>query len=458
MRVNEHPGTRPLPPSRRAQGFLLAAGLALLFLAPAAPAGADAPPERNSRYLFIVDTSFSMDRIKSPTQQAMFDLLDGGMAGWMRDGDTYGLWTFGSHVNTDFPMQTWEAKRKKALAALAWDHIRKQRFEKQGPFAPVLADMAAVVRSAQDVTVIILTDGDEPLKGTRFDTEINAAMKKAEPKLHAAKRPVIIALVARAGQLVWWGVNSTEQFVPLPKPVSSIQPTDLASQPVTNAVARATAPTNSLPATQKPTIGGATPSSPPPLARHDGDTPTSTNRPVVPAAKPTKPPRESIIITRESIGVKPAPPPTEPALALAEAKPTETTNLPPSIASTNPTPVAMATNLPSARLSASALAEPAHPLPALPATNLAAAQSSKPVENEPAPADKPGEVPRTPWKWFLFGAAVCAVPALTAFVWWRRRENIPEPSLITRSMARNGMLSSPGFSRQDRPSAKSQQD
>lgn len=178
----------------------------------------EAARERNSRYLFIVDTTFSMDRLKAQLQATLFDLINGGVEGWMHPGDTIGFWTFADRVNEEFPMQVWEETRKEALGKRLAAEVARQRFDKQGHFGPVLADMMEVIRSAEDVTVLIFTDGEEPLKGTKHDATINAVMKQIAPEMRAGKKPIVISLVARGGQFVNWGVNSPELRVPLPQP------------------------------------------------------------------------------------------------------------------------------------------------------------------------------------------------------------------------------------------------
>ena len=68
------------------------------------------------RFLFVVNTSSSMRRIEPATRQAVFDMVFTGLNGYMRSGDTFGLWTFNEETQAgDFPMQVWDADRKSVV-------------------------------------------------------------------------------------------------------------------------------------------------------------------------------------------------------------------------------------------------------------------------------------------------------------------------------------------------------
>src|SRR5262245_52374757 len=61
-----------------------------------------------NRYLFIVDTSFSMHDRAQKVQTIVGNLLMSGMNGEMHRGDSVGLWTFNDRVYTGrLPLQRW---------------------------------------------------------------------------------------------------------------------------------------------------------------------------------------------------------------------------------------------------------------------------------------------------------------------------------------------------------------
>ena len=105
-------------------------GLLLLWLGWAANVQdtlASPAAARGNRYLFVVDTTSSMTRLGTPLQKMLSDLIAGGLEGWMRTGDTYGLWMVSDRLLTDYPMQVWDESRKEIQAANAVEHLKKQR-------------------------------------------------------------------------------------------------------------------------------------------------------------------------------------------------------------------------------------------------------------------------------------------------------------------------------------------
>src|SRR5208337_359510 len=84
--------------------------------APPAPPAAATPPA--NRYLFIVDTCDTGQSRFNATLQAVRDLLNSGICGQAREGDTLGLWTFNESASTShFTLQRWSAGQQRALIA-----------------------------------------------------------------------------------------------------------------------------------------------------------------------------------------------------------------------------------------------------------------------------------------------------------------------------------------------------
>ena len=166
----------------------------------------------SSRYLFLIDTSFSMTRIDTPMRQAVGEIVRAGLGGRMQTGATFGLWTFNEQTHTDFPLQTWDGDglHKDVLAVLVETHLKSARFEKTARFDRIWPEVAVVLESAGDVTVFLFSDGDAPLQGTPFDAEINTVWEK----------------------ITGWLVNSpTERFalpeIPAPKIAAVVPPPEV---------------------------------------------------------------------------------------------------------------------------------------------------------------------------------------------------------------------------------------
>src|SRR5687767_13157288 len=157
-------------------------------------------PDGN-RFLFILETSAAMNKLEHGGRQAIFDLIYSGMDGRMRNGDTYGIWTFNELPYVGFyPMQIWDARKNLEQATAAGRFLKTRKYEKNGNLTNLLQQVQTVVRMVKDLNVVIVTDANTLSSGTPFDPEINAQYLAHAPQVRETKRPLITTLTARAGQ------------------------------------------------------------------------------------------------------------------------------------------------------------------------------------------------------------------------------------------------------------------
>src|SRR5215207_9508121 len=122
-----------------------------------------APPKRSNRYLIIVETSRSMEKRAEGTMKVVNDLLESGMGGKLQKGDTLGLWTFNEHLYAGrFPLQLWTPETHKNVAQKLWNYLKEQPYEKAASLEPVLAGMHAIINNSEVITVILISDGEQP--------------------------------------------------------------------------------------------------------------------------------------------------------------------------------------------------------------------------------------------------------------------------------------------------------
>ncbi len=170
-----------------------------------------------NRFLFVVETSSLMNRSANAAQETIRNLVTSGARGRMRSGDTFGLWTFNDRLNPEFPMQQWTPDEGKKLAEAAVDYLNRQRYEKKGRLqTTVLPPLFSVINSSRAVTVILISSGTEPIRGTPFDKEINSLYSIYERELRDAKIPFVTSLVGRNGKVVAFAVNSTLGPIEIP--------------------------------------------------------------------------------------------------------------------------------------------------------------------------------------------------------------------------------------------------
>src|SRR6185503_610933 len=86
---------------------------------PAAPDG--------ERFLFVLDTSSGMEGLQGASETTLYELITTGVGGYMRAGDTYGIWNFNKETYAgNLPMQVWDPKRARQLATIAAAAVNNQ--------------------------------------------------------------------------------------------------------------------------------------------------------------------------------------------------------------------------------------------------------------------------------------------------------------------------------------------
>src|SRR5205823_8758446 len=128
----------------------------------------------SSRYLFIVETSRTMQPRAAGAQRAVRDLLVSGMRGQLRRGDTLGVWTFNEALYTGkFPLQKWSPEAKDEIASNIANFLGSQKYEKKADLKQVVPAFDKLVQGSDYITIILVTDGDEKVTGTPYNGQIN---------------------------------------------------------------------------------------------------------------------------------------------------------------------------------------------------------------------------------------------------------------------------------------------
>jgi hypothetical protein len=175
------------------------------------------PAADGQRFLFLVDTSSSMEHLQAEVEASVYELIRSGIGGYMRAGDTYGMWTFNKQTYPGrFAMQVWDPKKVSPLGTIAAAFLSDQTYEKASNLKQAIASLAPVVRSVSNFNVVIISDGSSPMRGTPFDEAINADYRKKNKERKELKRPFVTTLIVRDGWFVNNSVRIAGQSIPLP--------------------------------------------------------------------------------------------------------------------------------------------------------------------------------------------------------------------------------------------------
>jgi hypothetical protein len=448
----------------RLRSLLLISLFAFCILHFAFSAPAQLPPQTENRFLFIINTSAAMRPMTGGIGDAVLGLLQSQMQGQMRDGDSFGIWTYDARLHTDFPMQIWAKDKQGAILQVVTNWLADRRYQNKPHLEKVLPAARQIAAMSRVVTLIFIYDGSERMRDVVFDNDINALQKETGRRMLADHIPFVTVLAARGGKFFDYRVR-TPASVSLPLTAQFFPPRTnaVAAVVVTNLPPPVVAATNAPPpvvAAKPPeprhldiVLKPSTPpvTNPPPAAV---SVPVAQNAPetlpptVPPAPTPVQPVTAPSAVSNNTLPVVAAPPltqhmpPPTPSpinVAVAAPPPAEfprqsntapslnlNPNLNPPIVSAPPSPVH-----PDAQQGLATPAPPDRTVPPVTNPSTALARSSPPLA-APAAVAMPSASDHIA---LLLIAISLVIIALVLVIFLIRRSRTP-PSLISQSMNR----------------------
>ena len=199
----------------RHSSFVVLLGLLYLLL-PARSFG-----QSSNRWLFVFNTSSAMrDRVRG-VEAVTQDLLTTAMHGNLRNGDTIGIWTYNTELHADeAPLQTWYPDAARSIAQNTLEFLSHHPYEKSASFDDVLANMLRVVNMSDVITVILISDGADPIKGTPFDAQLNRFYKENYRPQKKERMPVITVFRGEKGRMT----TNTMNLAPWPVDIPTVPP------------------------------------------------------------------------------------------------------------------------------------------------------------------------------------------------------------------------------------------
>ena len=292
----------------RLRSLLLMLLFAFCILHSAFPCPAQVPPQTENRFLFIINTSAAMRPMTNGIRDAVLGLLQSRMQDQMRDGDSFGIWTYDAQLHTDFPMQIWAKDKQAAILQFVTNWLANQRYQSKPHLEKVLPKARQIAAKSRVVTLIFIYDGSEPMRDVVFDNDINALQKETGQRMLADHIPFVTVLVARDGKFFDYRVRTPASVsLPLTAQFFPARTNAVAAIVVTNPPPPVVAVTNAPP----PVVAAK-----PPEARHPEivlkpSTPPVTNPPPAAVSVPVA---QNTAETPRPI-IPPAPTPVQPAPA-----------------------------------------------------------------------------------------------------------------------------------------------
>lgn len=410
-----------------------------------------APERQGGRFLFLIETSSAMDSNRTALRNSLHSIIESGLNGQMRYGDTIGLWTYNDALNPAFPMVVWHRDQVQDITSAVDFWMAKQKFVHRGDFLKVAPLLQNVIKSSQKLTIIWISTGNDKITGTPFDKAIDELHHEFRDDFRKQHIPFVTLLVVRKGVVVDFTVNPGDSKIRLPEVVQK-ESAETQVAESSSAEGQSVRPTDSA---KRPTLVIKVGPSPELVEEKKaaGVVKTQTNAPVAVAAPPAT--------TNVATVPKASAPTNIPAVATNKVVAASVTNaLAPVksnavIASSVPTPAI--TSAPVAIVS-NAVA-PVTSVPAPVVTNNVAAISNAPA-TAPAAKPKPAEEPPAPvvavtahssTLWIGIGVGALLVIGVIVVLVMKQTATSQGPSFISQSMTRERLNSGASKSSSDNP-------
>ena len=149
--------------------------------------------QTGNRWLLVFNTSAAMRDRAQGIQSVARDLLTSSMHGTMRPGNTIGIWTYDSQLRADeAPLLNWYPDAAQGIRRSGVS--QPPPLQKTAVFGDVLTNMLRVIKMSDCITVILISDGTDPIKGTPFDARIANYYKTNYEPQKKARMPVVTVL------------------------------------------------------------------------------------------------------------------------------------------------------------------------------------------------------------------------------------------------------------------------
>ncbi len=154
---------------------------------------------------------------KETLRNTAYDLIYTGIGGEMKQGDLFSFWTFNENPDTQqFALTEWKPEQRQALANQAYAFLKNQPFQKISRFDKALGEILLSTQESASLTIVILGDGLEFVRGTPFNHELNTAYSERSPELRRSDKPFITVLQAKQGLVVGWSIAAVGEPVRIP--------------------------------------------------------------------------------------------------------------------------------------------------------------------------------------------------------------------------------------------------
>ena len=226
--------------------------------------GGDRGTERslNATFVFVIDVSSSMSPRMQTAGLTVADMIERGISGKLKDGDTIHLWTYTDRLNTNImPALKWVATDARHISNLVFLKIKNLSATKNYA-VPIDVNRVLTAGNLSNVTIYIVTDGNRKVQGIPIEEEISNVFLFNKDRWKKERFMCIIGLDFRNKVLVNWAVgeadilSSIKTIAKMPEPSVEKPKAEDKGVKVENVTEpiKKTGVTNSVATTEKPKV------------------------------------------------------------------------------------------------------------------------------------------------------------------------------------------------------------
>jgi hypothetical protein len=181
------------------------------------------------RWLLVFDTSVTMKNWLPATTTELTDVFISSMGGELHEGDSVGVWTFDQKLHAaDYPQFIWVPTQAASAASDLNRFLDHASYFGKTKFAMLEPALRHVIAQSQRLTIVIFCDGQDTLKLTPYDHDINGIFKQMKAARKKLQQPFVIAIRTQNGQFIGATVNippgniDFPTFPPLPEEIEVV--------------------------------------------------------------------------------------------------------------------------------------------------------------------------------------------------------------------------------------------
>ena len=143
------------------------------------------------------------------------DLLTTAVHGNIRAGDSIGIWTYDKELRSEeMGLQNWNPKQATSTAQNIMQFLQKHPYKSSssGAFDDVMTNILRVVEMSDFITVILVSDGNDPVRGTPIDAQLTTFYKNNYQLEKKARMPIVTVIRGEKGEIT----TNTVSLAPWP--------------------------------------------------------------------------------------------------------------------------------------------------------------------------------------------------------------------------------------------------